>query len=617
MTKKNDKKGKPEKSPLNVGQLLAMARRKLRISWYINAITLMCIIVVGGLTGYYAIVTLNETKLKDTWSILFLEMENTSDNLRKTLNKMSGNSRRDIAGSGQSDLIFEFDGRATSRMELASQMSKADGAYAEITADKIGYDVDLPSLSQYIALGNQVYMVRPDHNKSAYIEGRKQRFFLNLYKVDLTKSLAAYLKSDSTRVYLINRKGSLLYSNDPGLSEDAMRKSPVMAHFVGKSLAFGQIETENEQGQKIYAFFREIAGTNIILFSEVKKHVALAPVKTAETKFWLVLFGAVGFAGLVVQIPLAYIRKPLSRLIEQTHKVGTGDFTTRAEASGFGEVRILSESFETMAVSLAERDRRIQLLLVESRKMALMEQELLIAKGIQENLLPEQFLPAEANVEVYTSYLPAQEVAGDWYSYHYNEDLCETLIVISDVSGHGAGSSMFTSIIAEIFEDFRERNASRSFPLADFSQVVNRRLLKFGRGGWHSTMAVVKLGKTESDIEYLNAGHTPLIIKNQEGAKLLKVPSIPLGIEPVIEPQIRRVSFPPGSSAMLYTDGLIEARGKKNTSYGLKRLYKTLEAQESISSKRMVDGVIKNWRSHVTDVPQNDDICLIGFKKTG
>ena len=617
-SKKTEKDAKPAKKSLS--GLFSSARKKVRITWYVSVVTLFCIIGVGGLTGRFAILSLNESKLKDTWAILFLEMENVAENISAGLIQI-GNRYNSPKSQENPTMTFSYDGNATTSLRLYKTAEGTSSTITpRITVEDIGYDVKSPQLFQFASYKNQNYLVKRRNKvvKVGESSASKDDVFLDLFPVTIGKQILDKAMAFQTRTYIINRYGSVLFTTDKSVDREKILKFPIMKYFVNNPMASGQTEIEDENGNVIYAFFKEIPGTNLTLFSEVTRAMALAPVKQAENKYWIVLLIAIVFASIIVQVPLAYIRGPLAKLIAQTQRLSLGDFSIRSMSSGFGEVRILSESFGTMATSLAERDRKIQTLLIESEKKARLEKEMLIAKGIQENLLPEKNLPVESNVEVFTSYLPAEEVAGDWYYFHYNPKLGETLIVISDVSGHGAGSSMFTGIIAEIFEDLLERNLDTGFPLVEFADIINRRLLKFGRGAWHSTLAVVKIKKDSDLVEYLNAGHTPLILKMADSeTKVIKLPSNPLGLEAKTDSQVKTVSFASGSIGFLYTDGLVEAKNQKNSAYGTKRLFNTIKTMKQSQCKRVVESVITSWRGHVGPTPQNDDICLIGFKKVG
>ena len=411
---------KPVKKSLS--QLFSAARKKIRITWYVSVVTLFCILVVGGMTGRFAILSLNESKLKDTWTILFLELENVAENISGSLNQI-GDRYSSSKSRENPQHTFSYNGDATSPLRnYNSEDGTSKPITPRMTVEDIGYDVKSPHLFQFASYSGENFLVKR-RTKTAIVgelQSGKVEVFLDLFPVTIGKQILDKAKAVHSRTYIINGFGSVLFSSDNSIDREKILSFPIMKYFVNNSIASGQTEIEDEHGNIIYAFFKEIPGTNLTLFSEVTRAMALAPVKQAENQYWIVLLVAIVFAGLIVQVPLAYIRNPLARLIAQTQRLSLGDFSTRSVSSGFGEVRILSESFGTMAVSLAERDRKIQILLVESQKKARLEKEMLIAKGIQENFLPEKNLPAESNVEVFTSYLPADEVAGDWYYFHYN-----------------------------------------------------------------------------------------------------------------------------------------------------------------------------------------------------
>ena len=197
------------------------------------------------------------------------------------------------------------------------------------------------------------------------------------------------------------------------------------------------------------------------------------------------------------------------------------------------------------------------------------EREHRIAETLQRSLLPDR-LPELPGLDVAARYLPAAseaEVGGDWYDVIPIAGGAVGL-VMGDVAGKGlAGASMVG----------RLRSALRAYALEghDGARVVerlNRLLWTEAEASQMATMLYVIVDPAASAVRWVNAGHpAPLMIANGEPRFLQGAGSVPLGVLPF--PTYAEVSAPmePGSTLLLYTDGLVERPGE-NIDDGMARL---------------------------------------------
>ena len=211
-------------------------------------------------------------------------------------------------------------------------------------------------------------------------------------------------------------------------------------------------------------------------------------------------------------------------------------------------------------------------------------------------------------------------MAGDWYGYFYNEANAETVFSIADVSGHGAGSAMFTAIIAATFEEARARSAALgTFSLEDFVRRLNRLIMKLGNGGVHTTLLMAKYKRGSGKIEFLNAGHTfPIVVPPRESGKSPE--SVPLrsdllGMSLDFVPAVKVVPFPIGTSVLMYTDGLIEG-SPDHRLYRQKRLYQTAQVESHRTIKEMCDRIYEGWVEHLRGQRALDDVCILAVRAT-
>jgi PAS domain S-box-containing protein len=197
------------------------------------------------------------------------------------------------------------------------------------------------------------------------------------------------------------------------------------------------------------------------------------------------------------------------------------------------------------------------------------EREHRIAETLQRSLLPDS-LPELPGLKVAARYLPAAseaEVGGDWYDVMPIAGGAVGL-VMGDVAGKGlAGASMVG----------RLRSALRAYALEghDGARVVerlNRLLWTEAEVSQMATMLYVIVDPAASAVRWVNAGHpAPLMITDGEPHFLEGAGSVPLGVLPFPTYEEVSVRMDPGSTLLLYTDGLVERPGE-NIDDGMARL---------------------------------------------
>jgi PAS domain S-box-containing protein len=194
---------------------------------------------------------------------------------------------------------------------------------------------------------------------------------------------------------------------------------------------------------------------------------------------------------------------------------------------------------------------------MEGRLRAVYEQEHRIAETLQRSLLPER-LPKVEGLDLAARYLPAgQETAigGDWYDVLERPD-GRVALVVGDVVGQGLRAAATMGQL---------RNACRAYGLIEASpaEVVARinRLVTSGVEEAMATVLYLVLDRETGEVAFTSAGHPPPLLVTAEGTRFLDGGrSVPVG---AVEPAVFREGtavLPPGSSLVLYTDGLVERR---------------------------------------------------------
>jgi serine phosphatase RsbU (regulator of sigma subunit) len=247
----------------------------------------------------------------------------------------------------------------------------------------------------------------------------------------------------------------------------------------------------------------------------------------------------------------------------------------------------------------------------EQKKAIHREHELKVARSLQQILLGSERLPSESGLDLAVHYEPASEVAGDWYGYFYIPKTHESVLLVCDVTGHGASSALVTAMIASLFASYREVADVES--IADFAKALNKCLYSLGRGVATSTAFLAKISNKNGSIDYINFGHPFPIVMNKDGV----CHSLNKGLADSILGYAGEVSIAVGTSEYLrgdlllvYTDGLLE--NGRNRPLSRKALSRLLQERKHRSLKYIVDDLVQSAVSNDND--NADDICIVGVR---
>jgi PAS domain S-box-containing protein len=233
-----------------------------------------------------------------------------------------------------------------------------------------------------------------------------------------------------------------------------------------------------------------------------------------------------------------------------------------------------------------------------------------VAETMQNHLLPQ--MPGLQGLEMNVRYLPAPDashVGGDWYDAFPLPDT-STALAIGDVVGHDLEAA---AGMAQV------RNMLRAYAWSQHeppSRVVER----LDEAIQHITdvaMATMIFGRIETahdghwQLSWTNAGHPPPLLISRDGLAdyLTDGHGILLGTQTGLRRPDATALLPPGSTLVLYTDGLIEAPGQ-SLDTGLNRLRQHAAALAHRPLISFTDQLLRRVRPADND----DDVALLALR---
>ena len=202
----------------------------------------------------------------------------------------------------------------------------------------------------------------------------------------------------------------------------------------------------------------------------------------------------------------------------------------------------------------------------EARQLERMEQELRVARVIQETLLPKE-LPELAGLQVSAHWQPAREVSGDFYDFLEFPD-GRLGVVIADVTDKGVPAALVMATTRTIIRATAERIVSPGEVLQRTNDLLNPDIPR----NMFVTCLYIVIDPGTGKLWFANAGHNLPYKSTGNGMIELRATGMPLGLLPGMKYEEKEAILEPGESLLLYSDGLVEAHNPNGDMYGFPRL---------------------------------------------
>jgi serine phosphatase RsbU (regulator of sigma subunit)/anti-sigma regulatory factor (Ser/Thr protein kinase) len=224
------------------------------------------------------------------------------------------------------------------------------------------------------------------------------------------------------------------------------------------------------------------------------------------------------------------------------------------------------------AVRVAQLVREQQ---IEAAQRERLEQELRVARLIQQTLLPKK-LPTLNGWQLATYYQPARAVGGDFYDFVDLPD-GRLALVIGDVTDKGVPAALVMATTRSILRAGAQRFASPGAIL----EYANDLLCPDIPPNMFVTCLYAMLDPNTGRLVFANAGHDlpyrKSAVSEGGGVEELRAIGMPLGLMPGMKYDEREVQLDPDDTVLFYTDGLVEAHNPQREMFGFPHLKSLLE----------------------------------------
>ena len=274
-------------------------------------------------------------------------------------------------------------------------------------------------------------------------------------------------------------------------------------------------------------------------------------------------------------------------------------------------IMVLANYVERLA--LGERDREIAAAVAERIALSVENARVVserneIAETLQAGLSSPP-VPEIPGWSLAARYRPAgseNQVGGDFYDFFRIED--GWMAAIGDVTGHGARAATVTALARYTLRTAGSLTGDPEAALAE----LNRSLLSRPGGDLCTVVLLTFRSETDGRVEVTVAGHPPPFVLADATALPVERKGPMLGAFEDASWETDTVELGEGEGLVLYTDGLIEARGPDDR-FGLVRLARTVAGcRDPVVAVDRLDAAMQEFTGNVIE----DDAALVAVVRS-
>ncbi|HEV2112778.1 MAG TPA: SpoIIE family protein phosphatase [Terriglobales bacterium] len=212
----------------------------------------------------------------------------------------------------------------------------------------------------------------------------------------------------------------------------------------------------------------------------------------------------------------------------------------------------------------------------------------------------------------------AARFGGDFFDFKQVEK--HLVLVMMDIAGRREEALDIAAAAQERFHEeagklFGDCCINEAEALNALSIALNRNIMETANGVRHSPAFVACYDEAIGTLFYVNAGHTPALLRDEQGVTLLEASGIPFGLFTHATPDAQACVLQPGAAVLLASRGLIESRNRKHD-FGLERLRETVSNAKFKDASELCSGVLTAVKQFTDNHPGQNDVTTLALMRS-
>jgi serine phosphatase RsbU (regulator of sigma subunit) len=211
------------------------------------------------------------------------------------------------------------------------------------------------------------------------------------------------------------------------------------------------------------------------------------------------------------------------------------------------------------------------LVLLEVADRLSLKRDLEVAREIQQAMLPDGMW-SSPGVEAFGLTRPANTVGGDFYDILPRPD-GTVVVALGDVAGKASPAALLMALLLAMLRTLVDEDLG----VAELTSRLNAQVIRHAPPSRFVTLFVASYDPRTGDLRFVNAGHTPPLLRRAGGAiERLTTGGIALGMFESARYEAGTVQLQPGDALVMYSDGITEAEDPAGVPFDEAGLERTL-----------------------------------------
>lgn len=237
-----------------------------------------------------------------------------------------------------------------------------------------------------------------------------------------------------------------------------------------------------------------------------------------------------------------------------------------------------------------------------------LQRDMELAVEVQGMLIPRS-LPKGGSLEVGATYLPNQNIGGDYFDFIKTRPN-EYLWCIADASGKGVSAAL---LMANLQASLRAW-ASVEDDLVKIIERLNQIVFSNTNGERFITLFLGLYNEQTRELKYVNAGHNPPILLKNGEVKFLKEGTTVIGaFDNLPRIVVGQEVLTPGSIVFNYTDGLVESTNE-DVYISDEDLISFLQNNQNLPVDNLNENILRDLQTSNFAKMNSDDITILTIR---
>jgi serine phosphatase RsbU (regulator of sigma subunit)/anti-sigma regulatory factor (Ser/Thr protein kinase) len=298
-------------------------------------------------------------------------------------------------------------------------------------------------------------------------------------------------------------------------------------------------------------------------------------------------------------------------LVSQGELLGVLNLGPRLSQQDYSsDDRALLNNLATQAAPALRVAQLVRQQQAEVRARERIEQELQVARLIQQTLLPKTE-PVLPGWQISAYYQPARAVGGDFYDFIELPD-GRLAIIVGDVTDKGVPAALVMATTRSVLRGAARRLIAPGAVL----ERTNDLLCPEIPPKMFVTCLYAILDPASGRLQYANAGHDLPYHRRADGVEELRAVGMPLGLMPGTRYEEHEITLAPGDGVLFYSDGLVEAHNSRREMFGFPRLQAFVERHPPGDGSTLIKVLLAELADYTgPEAEQEDDITLVALRR--